>query len=203
MVASGSPFAGFSARVSAALADRTADYGETVPVTGALVGTDSNPLSGQPVEVQVNSDNAWRTSRRLTTDGNGAFATDLKPSKRMYVRVRFPGSAGVRATSSPRLLLRLRPVLEFIRPPKGAVRGRRVALRGTVGPRKRIVTVVLQQQIHGRWRKVGTRAVRTKRGRFATSFVPGFRARYRYYAVATSDDDTDRGASETVSLRVR
>jgi hypothetical protein len=203
MVASGSPFTGFTARVSAALADRTAEYGETVPVTGALVGADSNPLSGQPVEVQVNSDNAWRTSRRLTTDGNGAFATDLKPAKRMYVRVRYPGSAELRGTSSPRLLLRLRPVLEFTKPPRRAVRGRRVSLEGTVRPRKRIVTVVLQQQIRGRWRKVGTRSVRTKRGRFRTSFAPGFRASYRYYAVVRSDDDTDRGATEMVPLRVR
>ena len=203
MVASGTPFASFSARVSAALADRTAEYGQSVPVSGALVGPDSSPLAGQPVEVQVNSDNAWRTARRLTTDSGGAFATDLKPSKRMYVRVRYPGSAELRGTSSPRLLLRLRPVLEFTKPPKRAVHGRRVSLKGTVGPRKRIVTVVLQQRIRGRWRKVGTRAVRTRRGRFATSFVPGFRARYRYYAVARSDDDTDRGATEMVSLRVR
>jgi hypothetical protein len=78
-----------------------------------------------------------------------------------------------------------------------------VALKGTVRPRKRVVTVVLQQQIRGRWRKVGTRAVRTRRGRFATSFVPGFRARYRYYAVVRSDDDTDRGATEMLPLRVR
>jgi hypothetical protein len=33
--------------------------------------------------------------------------------------------------------------------------------------------------------------------------VPAFRASYRYYAVAKSDLDTDRGASEKVSLRVR
>ena len=94
-------------------------------------------------------------------------------------------------------------MVEFRRPPKRAVRGRRLALRGTVGPRKRTVTVVLQQRIRGRWRKVGTRIVRTRRGRFATSFVPGFRARYRYYAVAKSDDDTDRGATEMIALRVR
>ena len=72
-----------------------------------------------------------------------------------------------------------------------------------MAPRKRIVTVVLQQRIRGRWRTVGTRTVRTRRGRFATSFVPGFRASYRYYAVVRSDDDTDRGATKFVSLRAR
>jgi hypothetical protein len=202
-VASGSPFAALSAHVSAALADYSAVYGEAVPVSGVLAGPDGNPLAEQAVEVQVNSENAWRTSRRLTTGSDGSFASDLKPAKRMYVRVRYPGSAELRGTSSQRLLLRLRPVVAFTKPPARAARGRRLTLKGTVAPRKRVVTVVLQQQIRGRWRKVGTRAVRARLGRFSTSFVPGFRARYRYYAVTKADLDTDRGATKMVSLRVR
>jgi hypothetical protein len=203
LVVSGTPFATPSAHVTAALADYNADYGETVPVSGVLVGPDGNPLAGQAVEVQVNSDNAWRTSRRLTTGADGAFSTDLKPKKRMYVRVRYPGSAEVRGAASQQLLLRLRPVLSFTRPPMSATRGRRLAVSGTVAPRKRFVSVVFQQQVRGRWRTVGTRTVRTRRGSFGTSFVPAFRASYRYYAAAKSDLDTDRGATELVPLRVR
>jgi hypothetical protein len=192
-----------SARVSAALADDRVDYGTIVPVTGTLVGPDGSPLAGQPVEVQVNSDNAWRRARSVITGADGAFATDLKPAKRMYVRVRYPGGADLRGASSRRLLLRLRPVLSFDSPPRGARRGRRVRVRGSVAPRKRVVSVVFQRRIGGRWRKVGTRLARTRRGRFSTSFVPAFRARYRFYAVAKSDLDTDRGATELQSLRVR
>jgi N-acetylmuramoyl-L-alanine amidase len=203
LVVSGTPFASPSARVTAALADRRVTYGEVVPVNGVLVGPDGTPLAGQAVELQVNSDNAWRTARLLTTGADGSFASDLKPRKRMYVRVRFPGSADVRPVSSARMLLRLSPVLSFTRPPSLARRGRPVTVKGTVAPRKRIVNVLLQQQIRGRWRTVGRRTVRTRRGRFATSFVPAFRAGYRYYAVATSDLDTDRGASERRSLLVR
>jgi hypothetical protein len=203
LVDSGSAFPTFSARVTAALADQRVDFGEIVPVSGALVGPDGNPLAGQAVELQVNSDNAWRTARRVTTGSDGGYLTDLKPAKRMYVRVRYPGSADVRSAASPRLLLNLRPVLTFTRPPKRGVRGRRVVVAGTVAPRKRTVTVVFQQRIRGRWRKVGTRSARTRRGRFETSFVPGFRAPYRYYAMARADLDTDRGASKIRSLRVR
>jgi hypothetical protein len=72
-----------------------------------------------------------------------------------------------------------------------------------VAPRKGIVNVVFQQQVRGRWRIVGRRAVRTRQGRFSTSFVPAFRASYRYYAVTRSDLDTDRGATKPVLLRVR
>jgi hypothetical protein len=203
LVTSGTPFATFSARVSAALADYTADYGEEVPVSGNLLGPDGSPLAGQPVEVQVNTENAWRTSRRLVTGPGGEYVSDLRPSKRMYVRVRFPGTADVRGASSPRLLLRLRPLVTLTRAPRTARRGRPVSVKGTVAPRKRLVNLVFQQQIRGRWRTVGRRAVRTSRGRFATSFVPAFRARYRYYAAVKADLDTDRGASKTVSLRVR
>ena len=203
LVESGTAFPSAFARVTAALADQRVDYGEIVPVSGALVGPEGNPLAGQAVEVQVNSDNAWRTARRATTGADGGFLTDLKPAKRMYVRVRYPGSTDVRGAASSRLLLNLRPVLTFNRPPKRGVRGRRVVVAGTVAPRKRTVSVVFQQRIRGHWRKVATRSVRARRGRFATSFVPGFRAAYRYYAVARSDLDTDRGASKMQSLRVR
>ena len=203
LVLSGTPFAAPSARVTAALADYSASYGELVPVNGVLAGPDGNPLAGQAVDLQVNSDNAWRTSRRLITGADGSFASELKPRKRMYVRVRFPGSADVRGVSSRRLLLRLSPVLSFTRAPRSGRRGSRVTVSGTVAPRKRIVTVVFQQQVNGRWRTVGQRAPRTRRGRFATSFVPGFRSSYRYYAVARADLDTDRGASERRALRVR
>ena len=203
LVVSGTPFATSAARVTAALADYNASFGEAVPVSGVLSGPDGTPLAGQAVDVQVNSDNAWRTSRRLTTAADGSYTTDLKPAKRMYVRVRYPGSADVRGAASARLLLRLRPVIAFTRPPASATRGRRVSLSGTVAPRKRIVNVVLQQRVQGRWRIVGRRAVRARRGRFSTSLVPAFRAMYRYYAVAKSDLDTDRGVSATMPLRVR
>jgi hypothetical protein len=204
MVESGAPFAPVTtARVSAWLADSRLDYGELVPVTGSLVAPDGSPLAAQGVEVQTNSENRWVTSRRLTTGADGSFLTELKPAKRMYVRVRYPGSADVRGGQSTRLLLRLRPVLAFEQPPHRARRARRLSMEGRVGPRKRVVHVVFQKSVRGRWRTVGKRAVRTRRGRFATSFVPASRASYRYYAVAKSDLDTDRGVSEIESLRVR
>ena len=203
LVVSGTPFASFSARVSAALADHSVDYGEIVPVSGQLAGPDGSPLTGQPVEVQVNSDDVWRTARRLATGADGTFLTDLKPAKRMYVRVRYPGNADLRPSSSRRMLLRLRPVVSFVKPRKRWRAGRRIVLKGKVAPRKRVVNVVLQQRISGRWRKVGTRVVRARKGRFRTSFVPAFNARYRYYAAVKADLDTDRGATEMMPLRVR
>ena len=48
LVVSGTPFASPSARVTAALAQQSARYGEVVPVNGVLVGPDGNPLGARP-----------------------------------------------------------------------------------------------------------------------------------------------------------
>jgi hypothetical protein len=191
-----------TAHVSAALAHYTIDYGETVPLSGSLSGPDGLPLAGAPVDVQTNSDGRWVTATELTTASDGSFNGTLVPRKRMYVRFRFPGLTAVPGATSARLLLRLRPVIKLRKPASRGRRGERVPVRGSVGPRKRYVWVVLQQRIRGHFRKVGARAVRTRAGRFSSSFVPAFRATYRYAVVAKSDIDTDRGSTGWRKLRV-
>ena len=192
-----------TASLSATLADTSIDYGETVPLSGVLRGPDGLALPAAPVDVQTNADGRWLTSKRLTTAPDGTFAGALRPRKRMYVRLRFPGGGDLRGATSARLLLRLHPVVTLKRPPRSARRGRRVALAGTVGPRKPWLRVMLQQRIHGRFKTVGSKAVRARRGRFSTSFVPAFRADYRYAVVVRSDEDTDRGSTGWRTLRVR
>jgi hypothetical protein len=192
----------FATRLSATLADYDVDYGAAVPVTGLLSGPDGSPLAGEPVEVQVNSEGRWVRSKLLGTAFDGTFATELKPRKRMYVRLRFPGHTQLRRATSTRLLLRLHPVVTLRRPGRRASRGARVDVSGTVGPRKRTVHLVLQQKIRGRYRKVGSKAVRARRGSFATWFAPRSRGLYRYAVVVKSDEDTDRGSSGWRTLRV-
>jgi hypothetical protein len=204
MVATGVGFEpSYTARLNAALAHYSIDYGETVPVTGLLTGPDGLALPSAPVEVQTNADGRWITSEYLTTAPDGTFAGELHPRKRMYVRLRYPGQAELAGATSARLLLRLRPVVALRHAVSRTRRGVRVPVAGSVGPRKAWVNVVLQQRARGHFRTVGTRAVRTRRGRFASSFVPAFRALYRYAVVVKSDDDTDRGSTGWRTLRVR
>ena len=204
MVASGvATVPSAATRLSGTLADYRVDFGEVVPVTGLLSGPDGAPLPGEQVDVQVNGDGRWITSRRVLSAADGTFATELKPRKRMYVRMRFPGRPDLGGAFSTRLLLRLRPVVEVPRPRKRARRSQSVPVKGTVGPRKRFLRLVVQQHVNGRYRKVGATTVRARRGRFETSFVPGFRDRYRYSVVAKPDADTDRGSTGWLPLRVR
>ena len=204
MVASGvATVPSAATRLSGTLADYRVDYGEIVPVNGLLAGPDGLPLPGEQVEIQVNGDGRWVTSRRAVSAADGTFATELKPRKRMYVRMRFPGRPELGGAFSTRLLLRLSPVIEVPRARKRARRWQTVPVKGTVGPRKPFLRLVVQQHVRGSWRKVGAKTVRARRGRFETSFVPGFRDRYRYSVVARSDDDTDRGSTGWLPLRVR
>ena len=204
MVASGvASVPSVATRLSGTLADYRVDYGEIVPVNGLLSGPDGAPLPGEQVEIQVNGDGRWITSRRALSAADGTFATELKPRKRMYVRMRFPGRPELGGAFSTRLLLRLSPVIEVQRARKRARRWQTVPVKGTVGPRKPFLRLVVQQHVRGAWRKVGAKTVRARRGRFETSFVPAFRDRYRYSLVAKSDDDTDRGSTGWLPLRVR
>ena len=204
MVASGvATVPSFATRLSGTLADYRVDFGEIVPVTGLLSAPDGAPLPGEQVEVQVNGDGRWITSRRVVSAADGTFATELKPRKRMYVRMRFPGRPDLGGAFSTRLLLRLQPVIEVSRPRKRERRWESVPVSGTVGPRKPFLRLIVEQHVNGRYRKVGARTVRARRGRFETSFTPGFRDRYRYSVVAAPDDDTDRGTSGWLPLRVR
>jgi N-acetylmuramoyl-L-alanine amidase len=196
------PVASFTTRLTAGLADDSVNYGELVPVAGTLADPAGAPLPGELLELQVASEGSWRTARRVTTGADGAFATELKPRKRMYVRVRYPGRAPLRRSSSIRLLLHLRPVITLDSAPTGASRGDTLALAGTVGPRKRALRLVVQQRMRGRWRKVVRRSVRARKGRFTTSFRLTRSGRFRYYMVAPPDLDTDRGATARYSLRV-
>jgi hypothetical protein len=193
----------FTTRLSATLADFYVDYGDVVPVTGLLSGPDGSPLVNESVEVQTNGEGRWRTASTATTAPDGSFAMELRPRKRLYVRLRYPGRAELRRATSSRLLLHLRPLIKLRSPVSSSEAGARVPVKGTIGPRKRVVTLVVHQRRGGRYRRVGLRAVRVRRGRFSTSFLPSAGARYRYAVIAANDDDTDRASTGWLPLRVR
>jgi hypothetical protein len=196
------PVSAFSTRLSALLGDTAVDYGETVPVSGSLVGGDGTPVAGEAVDLQVSPDGRWHTTRRLTTGPDGSFVSELRPRLRMYVRTRFRGHGGFRGSGSTRLLLRLRPLITIDRVPSRAKALSIVPITGRVAPRKRVLRLVVQQQVGGNWRKVAARTVLARRGLFSTSFVPSSAGRFRFYVAAKADDDTDRGSSLPSELSV-
>ena len=106
---------------------------------------------------------------------------DCLPRKTRLLRATYSGNGVLRRELQPRQLLRLKPLVALAPGATTAVRGRRVRLAGTVTPRKRRLYQVLQQRIRGSYRQVGVKAVRVRAGRFRSSFVPAYAARYRVY----------------------
>jgi hypothetical protein len=196
------PVSAFGTRLSALLGNNAVDFGETVAVSGTLLGTSGAPVAGESVHLQVSPDGRWHTARKIVTGPDGSFATELRPRLRMYVRTRFRGHGQLRGSGSSRLLLRLRPLITIDGPPSRAIADSPVPITGRVAPRKRVLRLVLQQQLRDGWRKVGSRTVLARRGLFATSFVPRSTGRFRFYVAARSDLDTDRGSSAPAELTV-
>jgi hypothetical protein len=148
-------------------------------------------------------DGAWRTVHQLITNPDGTYDTDIKPRKRMYVRVRFTSQATLKGSSSPKLLQRVRPTLALTTPVSRTRREQRVTVTGTVTPRKHGVYIALQEHLKsGRWKRVGLRLVHPVKGVFTASFVPEDRGHYRYYAIVKADLDTDRALSAQQPLSV-
>ena len=146
----------------------------------------------------------WRRARRVLTGPDGAFSTDLKPARRMYVRVRYGGvRSGLRRSTSPRLLPQLRPLITLKEPPSLGVRREPGGAEGNGG--------TTQATAHPGGAEARERPLPQgacphgtgrRRGRFATSFR---RAEPACTATTSSpgpDLDTDRGASARQVLRV-
>jgi hypothetical protein len=144
----------------------------------------------------------WRAIGTDTTDGGGVYQLAVRPRGTRVLRARYGGGGEVRGARSPEAVLRVRATVSLRRPPALGVRGRRVMVRGSVTPRKRRVTQVLQQLRRGRWRTVGTRRVRVTRGRFSSSFVPEGTGRYRVWVFAPGDASTVTSSSRVFTLRV-
>jgi N-acetylmuramoyl-L-alanine amidase-like protein len=189
--------------LQAALSRSRVRYKGGTRLNGALTGAGGGALGGQSLVVEVRTPaGAWRPVDTVTTSGDGSFSALLHPRGNRVVRARFPGGAGLAPVSSPSVLLEVQPIVKLRLAPTTGAKGVRVRLRGTVAPRKGRVIQVLAQRSGGRWRRVGVKALRVRRGRFKGAFVPEARGRYRYYVVAKADGKTARGRSRRIAIVV-
>jgi uncharacterized protein with LGFP repeats len=196
---------GTATSVAAQLSARrsTIDYGDSATLSGRLTTSSDVAVVGQPVTVQAKIDGRWKTSSTPTTKSDGSFSAVVKPKVTRPLRVRFAGAGELRSSVTPTLTLAVRPVITLRRPPRRGAARARVKLSGTVKPRKARVYQVLQLERRGRFRNVGTKALRTTRkGTFSGSFIPSGAGTYRFYVAAKADSSNARGASDIVTVRV-
>ncbi|HEY8769425.1 MAG TPA: N-acetylmuramoyl-L-alanine amidase [Thermoleophilaceae bacterium] len=195
------PLPAGSTRLTAVLDSPGTRYGGLVAYRGLLMGS-GGPVGGQPVQVQVLRSGRWKTSRRVRTGADGVATALLKPKTTGKVRLRFPGAPGLRVSASRAALLRVRSAVALSKAPKRGLRGIKLPVLGTVGPAKRFVYLALQVRRRGAWRKVDTKAVKTRKGRFSTWVRPPATGSYRYYVATKADRYSERGRSPLEPLRI-
>jgi hypothetical protein len=202
MVAGVTP-TGVATSAAAQLDATTIDYGDEVSLSGTLTTRDGAPVAGQPVTVQARVDRTWRTSSTPVTAADGSFAASIKPRLTRKLRARFAGAGELRSSVTPTLTLAVRPLVTLHRPPRRGAARAAVKVRGAVKPRKARVYQVLQLERRGRFRNVGVKALRTKRGgRFSGSFVPAAAGVYRFYVATKADESHARAATDYAVVRV-
>jgi hypothetical protein len=196
------PIAAGATRLTAVLDTGHTTYGERVPLRGLLMGA-GGPLGAQPIQIQSLRKGRWVTARRVHTASDGQLVARIKPKNNGRLRLHFPGGPGERASASKGSVLRVKSKLALSKPPKRGARGAKLPVRGAVGPSTGLVYLALQVKRGSSWRKVGTKAVKVLKGRFATTLRPPVRGSYRWYVSTKASRLNDRGRSALVLLRIR
>ncbi len=149
-----------TARLSAALARHTIDFGEEVPVSGLLTGPDGLPLGSAPVEVQTNADGALAHLEAADHRGRRHVRERAAPTQADVRAAALPGRsiAGRRHLGAPAAA----PAAGDRAAPPGEPRpAQERAWRSRARWRRASASsgVLLQQRVRGRYRTVGAKAV--------------------------------------------
>ncbi len=187
----------FATRLSAILADFSIDFGETVPVSGILLGPVPRPAAQ---EVSSRS--------RPTATASGARPRTPPPAP----TAPSPPSCTRASASTCAALSRGAPACGE-RPRRGCCcgvraldlaaraghdrRARRARAGGRDGlrPAKRVAPPGAAAEVQRALPQGGGEVGKGAKGRFSASFVPAYAASYRYAVIAVNDVDTDRGST--------
>ena len=147
--------------------DRTLDYPQPARLRGHATNPDGSALVGAPISVQIVSGRGFPTVARTTTGADGSWAAELPTqySRSLRAVARLPQGSLV---ASPRVDVQVAPRLSLRTPTR--VRARRsFAVRGSIGPRRpRVTLVIARRGSDRRMHTVARIAVRAKRGHFST-----------------------------------
>lgn len=187
-------------RMTAETDRRVVTYGETVQISGTLSDNRGNPLAGKPVGIW-----RWRPTQpelgRTADDGSYTFA--YAPETNGFHAAMFDGDATHMGIHTyPYFDLKVRSAVTANLTANRVRPGRRVYLRGNVGPNQSGETVRLLRKNADGWHAVREKALSsTSTFRFRLPTHTAGRTRYRVEKPA--DAEQLRGLSEIRRLVVR
>jgi hypothetical protein len=114
-------------------------FPEPARLTGRLT-YDAQPVVNGAVEIQIRHSSAWRTVGHATSGGDGVWTAELPLSRRRVMRAIHRDANGPLVVSSS-VAMSVVPVLDAAAARRRVAAGSRLALAGTVRPRKSRVYV--------------------------------------------------------------
>jgi hypothetical protein len=167
---------------------------------GVPPGTPVSPLGGRRVDVQVLGRLGWRTLHSVKTDASGETETKVRLSLTRRLRARYPGEPGLLPSSSPSLLVGVRPLVTAV----AAVTGRRVRVTGRVRPKKATAILTLKRQTPGgRLLRVSRRTVKLRGGNLLSSLRLTRPGSYRLRLSVPTDSRNLSARSAVAEFRIQ
>jgi hypothetical protein len=183
---------GTPARVTLLAQPAVINAGQTVTLSGRLASLDGGALAGAPIELQTVSVRGPVTVGSATTAPDGSWSAALAPGDNMLVRALHRPAP---ATVSDVALVGVAPVITL---QANALVPLRVS--GTVSPPKRFVTVDLYALGDGHRRRVTSKRMTVKNGRFAGQIRTRRRGRSLLIARTLADARTVSGSSPSLHI---
>ena len=170
-------------------------------VSGALLGTDGNPIPGAPVSLQVEGSRAWVTVARATTAADGTFGAMMPVHRNTRVRAHFGGRGAPPAASTP-VRVSVIPALSAQASARRVRAGGAVRVAVAVSPyRPRVVLAVARQLPGGQFVPVGTVRSRVRGGRGQATVRLRRPGLYRIVALAPADQRAEAASAPWVFVR--
>jgi N-acetylmuramoyl-L-alanine amidase len=188
-------------KLSTALMPSLVVFPGQAQLSGQLRQITGVPLAGRRVEAQLYSRGRWHPIGGATSDGNGAFATLLKPSAGHVLRTIFRGDGAYLPSTSGKLTLHVRPAIALRGSVARASVGRTPTVAGTIQPAKSRLLLVIQRKTGRGFARAATLKLRAKKGRFRKSWRLRDAGLYRYRVVFVGDNANIRASSPRVYLR--
>ena len=180
--------------------DRTLEYPQPAQLRGRATDADGTPLVNAPISLQIASARGFVTVGRTATGADGAWATELQTqySRSWRAVARLPEGALI---GSPRLDVQVAPRLT-LRTPRRVRARRSFTVRGTIGPRRpRVTLVIARQGSDGAMHPVARVPVSVSGGRFSTRVRLRRAALHRMQVVFAGDGRNRAARSARVNVR--
>lgn len=181
---------------------RVLRFPEEVVISGRLALMKGQPVANQPVEIQALKGKTWKRVAGATTDGDGSFEARIAPGGNNTFRVRYPGGPELRAATSKRTTVRVRPRITARRSVSRALVGQTPIVSGRIEPRRKALELVVQRRIGSRNVLVARERLTARGGRFRKGVrvtAPGL---WRFYVRFRADEKNLGATSEPFYIRV-